>query len=112
MMGKKNQEEKNTFTSAALLQFGTVGETQVMEEFRKHAVERVQTGESTENVIKTLGFARACIYDWLAKYRPEVLESGLQKAVKTAVKKASVTKRVRLSNLSAFIRHASNEKWR
>jgi hypothetical protein len=25
MMGKKNQEEKNTFTSAALLQFRTAG---------------------------------------------------------------------------------------
>jgi hypothetical protein len=27
MMGKKNQEEKNTFTSAVLLQFRTAGET-------------------------------------------------------------------------------------
>lgn len=40
-----------------------------MEEIRKRAVERVQDGESPEVVIKTLGFSRACIYNWLARYR-------------------------------------------
>jgi transposase len=40
-----------------------------MEEIRSRAVERVQAGESPEKVIKTLGFSRACIYNWLAKYR-------------------------------------------
>ena len=40
-----------------------------MEEIRIRAVERVQAGESPEVVIKTLGFARACIYNWLARYR-------------------------------------------
>jgi transposase len=40
-----------------------------MEEIRKLAVERVQAGESPETVIKTLGFCRACIYNWLARYR-------------------------------------------
>jgi len=40
-----------------------------MEEIRVRAVERVQAGESPETVIKTLGFARACIYNWLARYR-------------------------------------------
>jgi transposase len=49
-----------------------------MEEIRKRAVERVQAGESPEKVIRTLGFARACIYDWLAKYR-----SGGWHALKT-----------------------------
>lgn len=43
--------------------------SQVMEEIRKRAVERVQAGESPEVIIRTLGFARACIYNWLAKYR-------------------------------------------
>jgi transposase len=42
---------------------------QVMEEIRKRAVERVQAGESPEAVIRTLGFVRACIYNWLARYR-------------------------------------------
>ena len=42
---------------------------QVMEEIRKRAVERVQAGESPEVVIRTLGFVRACIYNWLARYR-------------------------------------------
>jgi transposase len=40
-----------------------------MEEIRARAVERVQAGESPEVVIKTLGFSRACIYNWLARYR-------------------------------------------
>ena len=40
-----------------------------MEEIRVRAVQRVQAGESPETVIKTLGFARACIYNWLARYR-------------------------------------------
>ncbi len=42
---------------------------EAMEEIRNRAVQRVQAGESPEAVIKTLGFARACIYNWLAKYR-------------------------------------------
>ena len=40
-----------------------------MEEIRVRAVQRVQAGESPEVVIKTLGFARACIYNWLSRYR-------------------------------------------
>jgi transposase len=40
-----------------------------LEEIRIRAIERVQAGESPEKVIKTLGFARACIYNWLARYR-------------------------------------------
>lgn len=40
-----------------------------IEEIRIRAVQRVQEGESPEKVIKALGFARACIYNWLARYR-------------------------------------------
>lgn len=40
-----------------------------MEEIRIRAVQRVQDGESPEVVVKTLGFSRACIYNWLARYR-------------------------------------------
>ncbi len=40
-----------------------------LEEFRIRAVKRVEAGESPEVVIKTLGFTRARIYEWLAKYR-------------------------------------------
>lgn len=40
-----------------------------LEEIRKRAVQRVQDGESPEKVVNTLGFARACIYNWLARYR-------------------------------------------
>jgi transposase len=52
---------------------------EAMEEIRTRAVERVQAGESPEIVIKTLGFARACIYNWLARYRAggwHALKSG------------------------------------
>jgi len=41
----------------------------VMDEIRVRAIQRVHDGESPEKVIKTLGFARACIYNWLARYR-------------------------------------------
>jgi len=53
----------------------------VMEEIRIRAIQRVQEGESPEAVIKTLGFARACIYNWLARYRAggwHALRSGKQ----------------------------------
>jgi transposase len=40
-----------------------------LEEIRARAVQRVQDGESPEKVINTLGFSRACIYNWLARYR-------------------------------------------
>ncbi|HEX5483682.1 MAG TPA: helix-turn-helix domain-containing protein [Terriglobia bacterium] len=40
-----------------------------LEEIRIRAVERVQAGEIPEVVIQTLGFSRACIYNWLARYR-------------------------------------------
>ena len=39
------------------------------EEIRVRAVQRVQAGESPEDVVKTLGFARGSIYNLLARYR-------------------------------------------
>jgi transposase len=42
---------------------------EVLTELRKRAVTRVQSGESPEKVIHAMGFCRACIYNWLAKYR-------------------------------------------
>ena len=39
------------------------------EAIRIRAVEQVQAGESPEAVIRTLGFPRTCIYNWLAAYR-------------------------------------------
>ncbi|WP_419664240.1 helix-turn-helix domain-containing protein [Desulfosarcina variabilis] len=41
----------------------------VMEEIRIRAVQRVQDGERPEQVIRTLGFSRACIYNWLVRHR-------------------------------------------
>lgn len=49
-----------------------------MEQIRTRAVQCVQDGESPEVVIKALGFCRACIYNWLARYR-----SGGWHALKT-----------------------------
>jgi len=40
-----------------------------LEEIRIRAVQRVEAGESPEDVIRTLGFGRTVIYRWLAKYR-------------------------------------------
>lgn len=42
---------------------------EVLTELRKRAVAQVQAGESPEVVIRTMGFCRACIYNWLAMYR-------------------------------------------
>jgi transposase len=42
---------------------------EALEQLRKVAVQRVQNGESPEEVIRSLGFARSCIYEWLAAYR-------------------------------------------
>jgi transposase len=42
---------------------------EVLTELRKRAVARVQSGESPEVVVATMGFSRACIYNWLAMYR-------------------------------------------
>jgi transposase len=50
-----------------------------MEQIRVRAVQSVQQGESPEKVIATLGFSRACIYNWLARYRDggwHALKSG------------------------------------
>lgn len=40
-----------------------------LEQIRIRAVQRVQDGESPEVVIRALGLSRACIYDWLARFR-------------------------------------------
>src|SRR5512145_988742 len=40
-----------------------------LEELRIRAVQQVEGGESPEQVIRTLGFSRARIYEWLARYR-------------------------------------------
>lgn len=40
-----------------------------LEEIRIRAVQRVEAGESPEAVIGALGFSRARIYEWIAKYR-------------------------------------------
>jgi transposase len=42
---------------------------EVLTELRKRAVARVHSGESPEEVVRTLGFSRPCIYTWLAMYR-------------------------------------------
>ncbi|MGB4189379.1 MAG: IS630 family transposase [Syntrophales bacterium] len=41
----------------------------VLTELRKRAVASVQSGESPEVVVSTLGFSRASIYNWLALFR-------------------------------------------
>ncbi len=58
---------------------GRTIDPKAMEEIRVRAVQRVQEGESPETIIKTLGFSRGCIYNWLARYRSggwHALKSG------------------------------------
>ena len=46
-----------------------------LEDIRIRAVQRVEAGESPEDVIRTLGFTRTVIYHWLAMYREGGLEA-------------------------------------
>jgi transposase len=52
-----------------------------LEEIRIRAVKRVEAGESPETVIRALGFTRARIYEWIAKYREGGVEALKAKAV-------------------------------
>jgi len=52
-----------------------------LEAIRIQAVQRVEAGESPEDVVRILGFSRSVIYDWLAKYREGGLEALKAKPV-------------------------------
>ena len=48
---------------------------EVREEIRIRAVKPVEDGECPEFVVRTLGFHRSCIYDWLARFREGGIEA-------------------------------------
>jgi transposase len=50
-------------------QDGRALDHKALEAIRIRAVQSVEAGESPEDVIRTLGFGRTVIYNWLAKYR-------------------------------------------
>ena len=52
-----------------------------LEALRIQAVQRVEAGESPEDVVRILGFNRTVIYDWLAKYREGGLDALQAKAI-------------------------------
>lgn len=52
-----------------------------LEAIRIQAVQRVEAGESPEDVVRILGFNRTIIYDWLAKYREGGLDALRSKVV-------------------------------
>ena len=52
-----------------------------LEDIRIQAVQRVEAGESPEDVVRILGFSRTVIYDWLAKYREGGLDALRAKAI-------------------------------
>lgn len=54
---------------------------QALEAIRIQAVQRVEAGESPEDVIRILGLNRSVIYEWLAKYREGGLEALKAKAI-------------------------------
>jgi len=50
---------------------------EALADIRIKAVQRVEAGESPEDIIELLGFHRSCIYRWIAQYReggPEALK--------------------------------------
>ena len=57
---------------------GTKLDHKTREQIRIRAVKMVEAGESPERIVKTLGFHRSAIYQWIAKYR----EGGID-ALKT-----------------------------
>jgi transposase len=62
-------------------QDGRALDHKALEAIRIQAVQRVEAGESPEDVIRVLGFARTVIYDWLAKYREGGLDALRAKAI-------------------------------
>jgi transposase len=62
-------------------QDGRALDHKTLEEIRIRAVQQVEAGESPEDVIRVLGFARPVIYDWLAKYREGGLDALRAKAI-------------------------------
>lgn len=54
---------------------------QALESIRIQAVQRVEAGESPEDVVRVLGFNRTVIYEWLAKYREGGLDALRAKAI-------------------------------
>ncbi|MDZ7788587.1 MAG: IS630 family transposase [Halofilum sp. (in: g-proteobacteria)] len=54
---------------------------QALEDLRIQAVQRVEAGESPEDVVRVLGFSRTVIYDWLAKYREGGLDALRARAI-------------------------------
>lgn len=54
---------------------------QALEDLRIQAVQRVEAGESPEDVVRVLGFTRSVIYDWLARYREGGLDALRAKAI-------------------------------
>jgi transposase len=62
-------------------QDGRALDHKTLEEIRIRAVQSVETGESPEDVIRTLGFGRTVIYSWLAKYREGGVDALRAKAI-------------------------------
>ncbi len=62
-------------------QDGRTLDHKALEAIRIQAVQRVEAGESPEEVVRILGFSRTIIYDWLAKYREGGLDALRAKAV-------------------------------
>lgn len=69
------------------------------EEIRIRAVKRVLAGESPEDVIRTLGFHRSCIYDWIARYREGGLDALRSRPIPGRVPKLDGSQLRKLYNL-------------
>ena len=54
---------------------------ETLEQLRIQAVQRVEAGESPEDVVRVLGFSRTVIYGWIAKYREGGIDGLRAKAI-------------------------------
>lgn len=72
---------------------------EALEEIRIRAVRRVLDGEYPEEVIKTLGFHRSCIFDWLARYREGGLDALRAKKLEGRPRKLDGAQMARLYDI-------------
>jgi transposase len=54
---------------------------EALQQIRITSVKRVEAGESPEEVIKSIGFERVCIYRWIAAYRAGGIEALKSKKI-------------------------------
>jgi transposase len=81
---------------------------EALEQLRINAVLRVEAGESPEVVIRSIGFERACIYHWIAKYRFGGIEALKSRK---AAGRQPILNGVQLMKLFAIVKNETPEQY-